>query len=216
MKKVLLGLLAVLVLAVVVLLGLASTKPDTLAVSRSVLVQASPADVLPYAQDYTHFVKWIPWTALDPQQTVEFSDPPSGVGAWYTWKGNSDVGQGKMTILAVSPERVDSSLEFIEPFASKADSFIAMADKGEGKTEITWGFEQDNDLMGKLMMVFVDMDAMLGADFQKGLDSLKPMVEAAAAERIAAEAAAKVEAERQAAEAAASAEGAEATPPAAP
>jgi hypothetical protein len=207
MKKVLLGLLAVLVLAVVVLLGLASTKPDTLAVSRSVVVQASPADVLPYAQDYTHFVKWIPWTALDPQQTVEFSDPPSGVGAWYTWKGNSDVGQGKMTILAVSLERVDSSLEFIEPFASKAASYITMVNQGQGQTEITWGFEQDNDLMGKLMMVFVDMDAMLGADFQKGLDSLKPMVEQAASERLAAEAAAeaaaKAEAERLAAEAAA-------------
>lgn len=184
MKKVLLGLLAVVVLAVVlavvVLLGLASTKPDTLAVSRSVVAQASPADVLPYAQDYTLFVTWIPWAALDPQQTVEFSDPPSGVGAWYTWKGNDDVGQGKMTILAVAPERVDSSLEFIAPFESKARSFITMADKGEGKTEITWGFEQDNDLMGKVMMVFVDMDTMLGADFQKGLDTLKPMVEQAA------------------------------------
>lgn len=221
MKKVLLGLLAVLALAILGVLGVASTKPDTLAVSRSVVAQASPVDVLPYATDYTLFVKWIPWTGRDPSQVIAYSDPPSGEGAWYTWKGNDDVGEGKMTILSVTPERVESRLEFFVPFESTASSYIAMADKGEGKVEITWGFEQENNLMGKVSQVFMDMDAMLGGDFQQGLDALKPMVEKAATERLAAEAAAKAEADRLAAEAAAmaeaaAAEGAEGAAPSTP
>lgn len=198
MKKVLLGLLGALLLALLVVVGLAATKPDTLTVQRSLLVQAAPADILPYAQDYRLFVQWIPWTALDPAQEVRFSEPPAGEGAWYTWKGNDKVGEGRMTILAVSDERVDSRLEFFAPWESTANSFITAKPRGDGQTELTWGFEQKNDGMGKLMMVFMDMDAMLGADFEKGLAALKPMVEKAAAERAAAERAA---AEKAAAEA---------------
>lgn len=200
MKKVLLGLLAALLLALFAVLGLAATKPDTLTVQRSLLVQAAPADILPYAQDYRLFVQWIPWTALDPAQEVRFSEPPAGVGAWYTWKGNDKVGEGRMTILAVSEERVDSRLEFLAPWESTANSFLTARPRGDGQTEVTWGFVQENDGMSKVMMVFMDMDAMLGADFEKGLAALKPMVEKAAAERADAERAA---AERAAAEQAA-------------
>lgn len=190
MKKVLLALLGAPLLALLLVLGLAATKPDTLTVQRSLLVQAAPSDVLPYAQDYRLFVQWIPWTALDPSQEVRFSDPPAGVGAWYSWKGNDAVGEGRMTILAVSEERVDSRLEFFAPWRSTANSFLTARPRGDGQTEITWGFVQENDGMGRVMMVFMDMDAMLGADFEKGLAALKPMVEQAAAARAAAEQAA--------------------------
>ena len=74
-----------------------------------------------------------------------------------------------------------------------------VAAEGEG-TKVTWGYDADNDFFGKMGVLFVDMDAVLGADFQKGLDALKPMVETAAAERVAAEL--KAEEERKAAEAA--------------
>ena len=214
MKKILLGLLAVVVLAVLGVVGLAMSKPDAIHVERSTTVTATVADVYPYANDFTLFTTWIPWTALDPSQKTTFSDPPTGVGAWYTWEGNDQVGKGKMTLLSSEPAKVVHELEFIEPFASKAQASVLVADAGPGKVQITWSFDQQADLMTKVMTVFMDMDAMLGKDFQHGLDKLKPLTETAAtarleAERAAAEAAA---AEAAAIEAAALAGGAAAPP----
>lgn len=213
MKKILLGLLAVVVLAVLGVVGLAMSKPDAIHVERSTTVTATVADVYPYANDFTLFTTWIPWTALDPGQKTAFSDPPTGVGAWYTWEGNEQVGKGKMTLLSSEPAKVVHELEFIEPFPSKAQASVLVADAGPGKVKITWAFDQQADLMTKVMTVFMDMDAMLGADFEKGLANLGPMVESAAVARVAAEqkaaeeaAAAAAAAEAAAAEAAAQAE----------
>jgi hypothetical protein len=177
-KKVALGVLGALVLAILVVLALAAGKPDKLHIERSLVMQGTPAHVFPYANDFTKFTKWIPWTELDPGQSTEFSDPPSGLGAWYTWSGNDDVGSGRMEILLVEPEKVVHQLEFIEPFASRAQSTVSMKAVADGKVEVTWGFDQDADFGTKVMTVFMDMDKMLGADFEKGLANLKQLVEA--------------------------------------
>jgi len=206
-KKILLGLLALVALVIVGVLGMATTQPDVLHVERSLAMAATPADVFPFANDFQRFQDWQPWRDLDPDQQVDFSDPASGEGAWYTWKGNDDVGQGKMTVVSASLSddraRVEHSLEFIAPWQAHADTAVTATAQGEGVT-VTWSYDQDQDLMGKAMGLFMDMDSMLGGDFDKGLANLKPMAEEAATRRVEAER----RAEAEAAAAAAMAEGA--------
>ena len=48
---------------------------------------------------------------------------------------------------------------------------------GAGKVEVTWTFDQQADFSTKIMLVFMDMDAMIGADFERGLGTLKGVVE---------------------------------------
>jgi hypothetical protein len=177
-KKVALGVLGAFVLAIVIVLALAAGKPDKIHVERSVVMKGTPAQVFPYANDFTKFTTWIPWTALDPNQTTEFSDPPTGIGAWYTWSGNDDVGSGRMELLLAEPDKVIHQLEFIEPFASRAQATLSMKAVDEGKVEVTWAFDQDADFGTKVMCVFMDMDKMLGPDFEKGLGNLQKLVEA--------------------------------------
>jgi hypothetical protein len=177
-KKILLGALAVFVLAILIILSLAAAKPDTLHVERKLVMQGTPEDVFPYANDLAEFVEWMPWAELDPDQTIEFSEPTSGVGAWYTWAGNDDVGEGRMEVLSAAPGEVVHELRFIEPFESEARSTISMKAVGDDRVEVTWAYDQDADFGTKLMTVFVDMDSMLGADFDKGLARLQPLVEA--------------------------------------
>ena len=102
MKKALMmvggGVLALVVIAVVAV----SMQPAEAHVERSHVAAATPADVWPHISDMRAFVTWDPWSELDPDMAVEFSDPSSGPGAWYTWSGNQDVGSGKMTITAVT------------------------------------------------------------------------------------------------------------------
>jgi hypothetical protein len=180
-KKVALGVLGAFVLAIVIVLALAAGKPDKIHIERSLVMQGTPADVFPYGNDFTKFASWIPWTELDPTQKTEFSNPPSGVGAWYTWSGNKDVGSGRMELLAAEPNAVVHKLEFIEPFVSTAESTLSMKPAGEGKVEVTWAYDGDADFGTKVMCVFMDMDKMMGPDFEKGLGKLQKLVEADAA-----------------------------------
>ena len=197
-KKILVALVAMVVL----LLGAASTQPDTYHVERSMVVGASPDVVFPYINNFKLFREWNPWDRLDPNMEVTYVGPESGVNHSYTWKGNKDVGQGQMTITESVPnERVNMDLLFIEPFESKALTSFTLGAEGEG-TKVTWSMDGDNNLMSKVMCLFNDMDKMIGGDFERGLGNLKEVTEAQA-KRLAEEAAAKAAAEAAAAAAAA-------------
>ncbi len=205
MKKALVGLVGLIAVAVIGFVGAVSMQPAHTHLERSVVVQAQPADAFPLMADYRQFVTWSPWTGLDPNQTTEFSEPSMGAESWYSWDGNDDVGAGKMvTTEFVENQKVAQDLIFLRPFEATAQVSFLVAAEGEG-SKLTWTYDADNDFMGKMALLFVDMEEALGGDFQKGLDTLAPMVEEAAAERVAAEK--QAEEERLKAEAEAAAEG---------
>lgn len=197
MKKVLLGIGGALGLAVGGILVAASMQPDTYHVERSVTVSATPTDVFPYFNDYDKWDAWNPWGKLDPNMKVTKSDVKVGVGAWNAWEGNSDVGSGKMSLLeSVTDQKTVHKLEFKEPMEDTGMVTFAVAPEGEG-SKVTWSMDGDNNLVSKIMCLFVGMDSMIGPDFERGLGTLKPLVEA--------DAKARAETERLAAEAAAAA-----------
>jgi hypothetical protein len=182
-KKIALGVVGVLGLIVAIVLVLAATKPDTIHVERKLVMQGTPADVFPYANDFRKFVTWIPWSELDPDMKIEYSDPSAGVGAWYTWVGNDDVGSGRMDLLSAEPTKVVHELKFIEPFENHSESSVSMKAVGADQVEVTWAMDVDADFGTKIMCVFMDFDAMMGADFEKGLSKLQRLVEADAQPR---------------------------------
>jgi hypothetical protein len=208
-KKVIAGVAGVAVLAVAGFAVVVSMQPAAVHVERSSVI-AAPAEVVwPYVVDHHKFLEWSPWQGLDPDQEVSFSDSSGAVGSWYAWSGDDNVGSGKMTITSLSQgTSVVNKLEFLEPFEAVANATTTIVPEGSG-VKVTWAYDADNDFMGKAMGLFLDMDDMLGPDFQKGMDSLKGVSEQAAAEAAEAERkrVAEEEARRQAA-----AEGEEAAP----
>ena len=213
MRNALLGLVGVVVIMLVVFLVYVSGQPGHLHVERSKVVNATTQDVWPYITDYKRFQEWSPWAGIDPNQKVDISEPSSGVGAWYTWAGNQDVGKGKMQKVSIEDQKkVVEKLEFIEPFESTADVALTTEAVAAG-TKVTWGYDSDVGFMEKAAGVFMNMDSMLGADFSKGLDKLATLAEADAKARIEKEKQAEAEAAaQQAAEAQASPEAMPATP----
>jgi hypothetical protein len=187
MKKVLLGVVGVIGVALVGIVGVASTKPDVVHVERSAAFDATPADVFPYLNDLKKFGEWNPWRKLDPKQTITYSATTAGKGAWYTWKGNDDVGAGKMSIKdSVEGQKVVEDLQFLEPFESTAVVTMSVQVQGEG-SKVTWAMDSQQNLMSKVAGLFMDMEGMIGKDFAEGLSNLKPLVEADAGARIEAE-----------------------------
>lgn len=189
MQKLLLGALGAIVVLVLAVLGAAASRPDHLHIERSATFAAAPQDLVPQVSDLEQWSVWNPWKDYDPAMKTTYSDTKAGVGAWYEWWGNDDVGHGKLTVLTVEDTKVTQDLEFFEPWQSKALITFAFTPDGEG-TKVTWSMDEDQQFMGKVMGLFMDMDAMLGADFEKGLAKLQPIAEKSAATRKEADAAA--------------------------
>lgn len=77
-----------------------------------------------------------------------------------------------MTILESRPgELVTLKLEFFKPFESTNLTTFTLAASGTG-TRVSWRMEGKNSLMGKAASAFMDMDALLGKDFEQGLAHL--------------------------------------------
>lgn len=195
MKKVLIAL-AVLFVG---FLGFVASRPGQFSLTRGTTIAARPELVYAELADFHRWGAWSPWDKLDPTMKREFSGPASGVGAKYVWIGNDEVGKGSMEIVrADAPTSLSIDLRFIEPFEQQNDTVFAIAAK-DGGSEVRWTMSGANNFMSKAFGVFVDVDAMVGADFEKGLASLKAVAEAAEKKQLEAEAAAKVAAEAEAA-----------------
>jgi uncharacterized protein YndB with AHSA1/START domain len=172
-----LGLLALLV----VLLGVIATRPDAFEIKRSLRIDAPPEVIFSQLNDFHAWNAWSPWDKRDPNMKRTFSGAPSGVGHEYEWSGNKDVGQGKMTITeAVPAQHLGLDLEFITPFPAKNRTDFTLVKSGEGTT-VTWAMSGKNTMMGKAMSLVMDMDKLVGPDFEAGLANLRRVSEAARA-----------------------------------
>lgn len=178
-------LIIVLVLvAIVVILGL--TGPDTYRYERSVTIEAPPPVVYGHVNSLAAMDKWSPWNAYDPEMKKTYEGTDGTVGAISRWEGNKDVGKGEQRIDSLVPDRfVKNRVKFLEPWTSESDALVELQPEGVG-TKVTWAMVGDNDFMSKVMCKFMDMDAMLGKDFERGLGLLKEQVEAEEAARKAA------------------------------
>jgi len=178
-KKVLLAVAALLLILVAVV----ATRPARFRVERS-LVMAAPPDAL-YAQvaDFRRWEGWSPWAKLDPAMKTTYTGTPGEVGATYAWAGDDKVGEGRMTILELHPPgQVKVKLEFLKPFqATNETTFDLTAEPGG--TRVVWSMRGENGFIGKAMSLVMDMDRMVGADFEKGLAQLQRAGQAAAAPR---------------------------------
>src|SRR5215831_4546450 len=171
--KIIRVILLVLLVAVVAVLGLAATKPDHYHVERSATMTAPPAAVFAQVNDFHKWEAWSPWEKIDPAMKRSFAGGESGNGAIYSWVGNDKVGEGRMTIVESEPDaRVGIRLEFIKPWTETCQIGFALAPAGNG-TQVTWQMDGNRNYAGKIFGVFMDMDKLVGKDFEKGLDQLK-------------------------------------------
>jgi len=176
MKKALKIVALALAVAVAGVLALAATKPDNFSVQRSVSIKAPPEKISGVLSDFRAWDAWSPWEKVDPKMRRTYSGEPKGKGAKYAWAGNSEVGEGSMTITEAQPSRVALDLDFVKPFEGHNKVVFALAPKGDA-TEVTWTMNGPSPYITKLIQVFCDMDGMIGKQFEAGLADLKTVAE---------------------------------------
>jgi uncharacterized protein YndB with AHSA1/START domain len=170
-------LLVVLALVAAVLIY-ATTRPDTMRVERSARIAAPAEKLYPMVADFHGWSAWSPWEKLDPAMRRTYGGAPSGKGATYAWVGNSKVGEGRMEILEAAPSsRIAIQLDFVEPIAGRNTTVFTFEPAGDA-TQVRWTMTGPSPYISKLMGVFVDMDRMIGKDFEAGLANLQAVATA--------------------------------------
>lgn len=169
-------ILLVLVLCLVGFFVVAAFQPSEFRISRTTTITAPPAAVFEYCNDLHKWQEWSPWAKLDPNCTITYEGPATGVGSSFKWSGNNEVGEGKMTIIESKPnELVRNKLEFIKPF--EATSTVDFALKPEGaNTQLSWTMNGTNGFMGKCISLVMNCDKMMGTEFEKGFANLKSVL----------------------------------------
>lgn len=162
--------LGFLMLIIVVML-VATTKPNEFRVERSRTI-AAPADSLQaLLTDFHAWTRWSPYEALDPNMKRTYTGAPSGVGSVYAWEGNKS-GSGRMEILSVTPGAVKIALDFTEPMTAHNTAEFLFIPDGNG-TRVTWAMYGANNFVSKMFSVFVSMDRIVGKDFENGLANME-------------------------------------------
>jgi uncharacterized protein YndB with AHSA1/START domain len=167
----------VLAVAIAIILILAATRPDTFSIQRAATIKAPPEKIFAVISDFHQWGSWSPWENRDPAMQRSFSGANSGRGAVYAWDGNKNVGSGRMEILDVSvPSKIVIKLDFLKPFEAHNIAEFTMLPQGDA-TNLTWAMHGPLVFMAKVMHVFINMDNMIGKDFEAGLANLKRLTE---------------------------------------
>jgi carbon monoxide dehydrogenase subunit G len=167
----------VLAVAVAIVLILAVTKPNTFSVQRAATVKAPPEKIFPLINDFHQWVTWSPYENKDPAMKRSYSGAESGKGAVYGWEGNKNVGSGRMEILDTSaPTKIVIKLDFFTPFEGHNTAEFTMLPQGD-VTNVTWVMHGPAVFISKVMQVFMNLDKMIGKDFEVGLANLKRLAE---------------------------------------
>lgn len=161
-----------------VLFTLAVMAPREYEVKRSIVIERDKRQVYEFLRFLENMDHWSVWARKDPNMKKELRGTDGEVGAVSAWRGNKDVGEGEHEITRlVQNERIESRLRFFKPWKSESDAFLSLKDSTPGSTEVEWGFRGVNKVPFNILMLFMNMDSMIGKDFEEGLQKLKEKLE---------------------------------------
>jgi effector-binding domain-containing protein len=170
-KKILLGLVVLLVVAAVV----GWLLPRHVKVERSVVINRPVSMIFATVNSFQLFPKWSPWQDLDPNMHQAAEGPRDGVGAKLVWSGNDKVGSGTQVITDATPDRaVASDLDFGGMGVAK--SLLTLSPEGPA-TRVTWTLGVDMGVNPIGHYIGLSMGRMIGPDFARGLGNLKTLLE---------------------------------------
>ncbi len=165
---------AVIVIFVIVV----ALQPADFSIVRSATIAAPPAVVFAQVNEFRKWEAWSPWRKLGPAMRQTYEGPPSGPGAQYSWSGNAKVGQGRMTLEESRlPELIRVKLEFLKPFAATNATEFTFKEES-GRARVTWAMSGKKVFATKACGLFMNMDKMVGGQFEEGLANLAKVVSA--------------------------------------
>jgi len=146
---------------------------------REVVINKPKAVVFEYLKLLKNQNKWSAWGSLDPNMSTKFTGTDGTKGFISAWESNQkNVGAGEQEILKiVEGERIDYEIRFLKPFKSTSWAFLTVASVNGNQTLVHWEFTGNMKFPMNLMLIFMNIEKMIGNDFNKGLQNLKTILE---------------------------------------
>ena len=162
-------ILGVLVALAAIYFTLAFVGPAHIHVEREALIEAPVDVVFPEVNSLKKWPAWDPWQAMDTNMVNTYSGPETGVGNKNTWTSEV-MGNGSQELTeSIENSRIASHLSM--EWMGESDASFTFTPEGK-TTRVKWVMDKDITFFGRPFMVFMDMDEMLGKDFEKGLANL--------------------------------------------
>ena len=143
--------------------------PSDYKVERTQEMAASPEAIYEQIYKFENWQAWSPWA--DKDSTLEFTieGEDGTVGEKYSWEGDPDIsGKGSMTVTELIPnEKISYDLHFVDMDMHSSGTIQIEAGE-EGASFVRWWDEGDIPYIFRPMMMFMDMDGMMGGDFERG------------------------------------------------
>lgn len=148
-------------------------------VSREVLVNKPRMVVFEYIRFLKNQNAYSKWATMDPDMKTEFRGTDGGAGFVSAWDSTKkDVGKGEQEILKVTEgEKVEYEIRFLKPFESTSYASMSTSSVSDNETKIRWEFSAKMKYPMNLMLLFMNMEKMIGRDLETGLQNLKGILE---------------------------------------
>jgi Polyketide cyclase / dehydrase and lipid transport len=148
-------------------------------VEKSVAIAKSRGEVFAYLKLLKNQDNFSVWAKMDPDMKKTYRGADGNVGFVSAWESKKDdVGTGEQEIKKIDEgNRIDYELRFIKPFEATSPAYLAFADAADGKTKVSWGMSGRMGYPMNLMLLFMNMEEMIGKDFDTGLANLKNILE---------------------------------------
>jgi hypothetical protein len=177
--KILVNILIVLVVIIAALLITALFIKKSYFVEKEVVINKPKHEVFDYIKYLKNQNKYSKWATMDPNMKTTFTGTDGTPGFISAWDSNQkNVGKGEQEIKKITDgERIDLEIRFVKPFPSIAPVFMSTEALNDHQTKVKWGFNGNMTYPTNLMLLFMNMDKMIGGDLQLGLNNLKGILE---------------------------------------
>jgi hypothetical protein len=174
-KKIVIGILVILVLFLI--LGIFVKKEYT--VEREITINKPKQEVFDYIKSLKNQNEFSKWAQVDPNMKKDYTGTDGTVGFISSWDSdNEHVGKGEQEITKIDEgNRIDFDLRFLKPMHANATAYMTTDPAGESHTVVKWGFHGSMNYPMNTMLLFMNMDKMLGPDLEIGLTNLKNIQE---------------------------------------
>ncbi|HET6243722.1 MAG: SRPBCC family protein [Bacteroidetes bacterium] len=143
---------------------------------RSIVINAPLELINKQISSLENMNSWSPWNEYDPQMKITYTGKDGQVGSVFHWEGNEDVGKGSQEITLISDTKIETKVIFIEPWSSEMKAIFTLEPEASG-VKVTWASDGTNPYPFNVFCLFMNMDEMIGKDFEKGLNNLKEKAE---------------------------------------
>ena len=148
-------------------------------VEREITINRPIAEVFEFLRYQQNQILYNPWLIKYSISKLEYSGKDGQVGFKHSWNSsNTEVGSGEESITnIINGKRIDIELHFMSPIDRWSHAWLTTDSMAENVTKVKWGFSGTIKYPLNIVLVFINMDKIIGNELEDGLNLMKTHLE---------------------------------------